>query len=88
MVRFTETEQEMVAQAKAAGTPAALTEKATPAKRGSLFANFLSYLERRHTEALLSRLDDHLREDIGLDRIGNDNKKLNNLPHGYMPYSY
>jgi uncharacterized protein YjiS (DUF1127 family) len=84
MVRFTETEQEMVAQAKAAGTPAALTEQ-SPTTKPSLFANFLSFVQRRQTEAMLSRLDDHLREDIGLNPIGNRPGKFSNIN---LPYAY
>ena len=88
MVRFTEQEQEIVAQAKAAGTPAALAEKAVPAKRPGILASFLAYMERRQTEALLSRLDDHLREDIGLNPVGNKNYFLNKAPHAYLPHAY
>ncbi len=89
MVRFTEQEQEIVAQAKAAGTPALLAEVAAPAKRPSLFANFLAYMERRQTEAMLSRLDDHLRQDIGLNPVGNHNSNgQSKVSLGYLTAAY
>ncbi len=88
MVRFTEQEQELVAQAKAAGIPAALTEVAAPAPRLGFFAKFVSYMERRQTEAMLSRLDDHLREDIGLNPIGNRDGRTKTAPFNYLSAAY